>query len=189
MPESAQTFAMISDLDGTLIDSKAVNLDAYEAAFASVTLRFDRELYTQCFGLSFVDMARVLAPGVPAGTLSAIRSAKARAYRELLPGVRVNVGLIRLLTNARAVGTPTALATTASRVNVEAVLETFDLADVFDVVLCAEDVPAGKPAPDCYLLAAEALACAPAHCVVFEDSSIGVEAAERAGCQVVRVVL
>jgi sugar-phosphatase len=49
----------------------------------------------------------------------------------------------------------------------------------------AEDVERGKPAPDCFLLAAERLGFAPDDCLVFEDAAAGIAAAEAAGAEVV----
>jgi mannitol-1-/sugar-/sorbitol-6-phosphatase len=53
------------------------------------------------------------------------------------------------------------------------------------VLIAAEDVERGKPAPDCFLLAAERLGVHIARCLVFEDSAAGVAAAEAAGAMVV----
>lgn len=53
------------------------------------------------------------------------------------------------------------------------------------VMVAAEDVDHGKPAPDCFLLAATRLGVAAADCLVFEDTSAGIAAAEAAGCGVV----
>ena len=55
------------------------------------------------------------------------------------------------------------------------------LADLFDADLSGHDVAHGKPAPDIFLLAAAALAAAPARCVVVEDAPAGIEAARAAG--------
>jgi sugar-phosphatase len=49
------------------------------------------------------------------------------------------------------------------------------------VLVTADDVKVGKPAPDCYLIAARRLGCAPAQAVVLEDSPSGIEAARAAG--------
>jgi HAD superfamily hydrolase (TIGR01509 family) len=103
--------------------------------------------------------------------------------------MRVNEGLVRVLEFARSSGGRTGLATTARRSNVDAVLIGLGLDDLFDAVICAEDVVNGKPAPDCYLAAAHALECAPSECVVFEDSGVGIAAATAAGCATVRVAL
>ncbi|MBY3238309.1 HAD-IA family hydrolase [Rhizobium laguerreae] len=48
----------------------------------------------------------------------------------------------------------------------------------------SEDVQQGKPAPDCFILAAERLSVDPARCLVFEDAEVGIIAATAAGCQV-----
>jgi sugar-phosphatase len=56
-----------------------------------------------------------------------------------------------------------------------------------EVLICAEDVPRSKPAPDGFLLAAEQLGVDPARCVVFEDSQAGVAAGEAAGAAVIVV--
>jgi HAD superfamily hydrolase (TIGR01509 family) len=60
-------------------------------------------------------------------------------------------------------------------------LELIGLGQTFPVVVTAEDVVHGKPAPDMFLLAAEKMGVSPADCVVFEDAVLGLEAARRAG--------
>lgn len=54
-------------------------------------------------------------------------------------------------------------------------------------LVTAEDVARGKPAPDCYLLAAERLGARPEHCLVLEDSAHGVAAGRSAGMDVIAV--
>ena len=186
---ASERLGLLSDLDGTLVDSRDANLESYRIAFAEIGLPFDGALYSRAFGLAFDEMMHLIAPGVGDETLLAVKEAKARAYRDRVPGMRVNSALISLLADAHERGRPTALVTTARRTNVARVVEAFDLGDVFDAVICAEDVDRGKPAPDCYLAAASALELKPEDCVVFEDSPVGVAAAERAGCLVMKVVL
>lgn len=53
-----------------------------------------------------------------------------------------------------------------------------------DVVVTAEDVKHGKPAPDCFLLAAKRLGVDAADCLVFEDAPAGISAAKAAGASV-----
>jgi len=52
-------------------------------------------------------------------------------------------------------------------------------------LVTGEDVLAGKPAPDCYILGAKRLSCAPADCIVFEDAAAGIASAIAAGAEVV----
>jgi beta-phosphoglucomutase-like phosphatase (HAD superfamily) len=51
----------------------------------------------------------------------------------------------------------------------------------FDVTVCGDEVPVGKPAPDIFLQAAQLLQIDPASCVVLEDSFAGIRAAHAAG--------
>lgn len=55
------------------------------------------------------------------------------------------------------------------------------------MLIAAEDVPNGKPAPDCFLLAADRLGVAAADCLVFEDAAAGIAAGEAAGADVMVV--
>jgi sugar-phosphatase len=52
------------------------------------------------------------------------------------------------------------------------------------VLVTGEDVAHGKPAPDCFLAAADALGVSPRDCLVFEDAAAGIAAAEAAGADV-----
>ena len=73
------------------------------------------------------------------------------------------------------------VASNGVRANVEATLVSAKLRSLFDYVVTADDVQHGKPAPDVYLEAARRMQVDPTHCVVFEDSDEGLEAAHRAG--------
>ncbi len=53
------------------------------------------------------------------------------------------------------------------------------------LMIAAEDVTQGKPAPDCFLLAAARLGVDVRDCLVFEDAPAGIAAAETAGASVV----
>jgi sugar-phosphatase len=57
------------------------------------------------------------------------------------------------------------------------------------VLVTAEDVERGKPAPDCFLLAAERLGQRIEDCLIFEDAPAGIQAAEAAGAAVAVVTV
>ncbi|MGL5500875.1 MAG: HAD-IA family hydrolase, partial [Plesiomonas shigelloides] len=82
---------------------------------------------------------------------------------------------------------PMAVGTGSETAVAEALLRHMGLRDYFSVLVGANDVQAHKPAPDTFLLCAEKLGIAPQHCVVFEDAEFGLQAARRAGMDVVDV--
>jgi len=80
-----------------------------------------------------------------------------------------------------------ALASSGSRPGIEVILERFGWQRYFAAVITGEDTPHGKPAPDCFLLAADKLAVSPAACLVFEDTDAGLQAAANAGMKAIDV--
>jgi HAD superfamily hydrolase (TIGR01509 family) len=80
-----------------------------------------------------------------------------------------------------------AVASGGYREIVIATLRALELDGFFDVVVGAEDVLRGKPHPDPFLEAARRLGVEPGNCLVFEDSPLGMEAAQRAGMLAVLV--
>ena len=90
-----------------------------------------------------------------------------------IPGVREALERLSL---------PCCVASSGSRERIELSLRLTGLLDHFGQRLfSADDVERGKPAPDLFLLAAEALGADPGRCVVIEDSPLGIEAANAAG--------
>jgi beta-phosphoglucomutase len=88
---------------------------------------------------------------------------------------------------------PLAIASGALRAEIVRVLERENLARFFPVLVAAEDVGAGKPAPDPYVRAVELLSSAantpldPGDCIAVEDSHWGLESARSAGLRTVAV--
>ncbi|HKP96535.1 MAG TPA: HAD family phosphatase [Fibrobacteria bacterium] len=98
-----------------------------------------------------------------------------------LPGVRV------FLERLRTAGIPRAIGSSTHRLNISTSLEILGLAGFFSAIVSAEDVTAGKPDPQVFLLAAAELDRAPALSVVFEDAPMGIAAALAGGMKAVGV--
>lgn len=178
---------LLFDLDGTLFDTNEANIFAYTKAFERVGLRFDEKAYRSQFGLRFTEMLNEIAPSASPELRTQIKRLKAQFYRENLSLVRPNPMLLDIVKNA-ANKFLTGLVTTASRTNAHNLLAHFDIPlDTFNTIIVGEDVSKSKPDPECYLKAIEALGVTPEQCRVFEDSPHGIEAAKRAGTQVVKV--
>jgi beta-phosphoglucomutase-like phosphatase (HAD superfamily) len=82
---------------------------------------------------------------------------------------------------------PLAVASGGFRRQIEQTLDALGIRSLFNAVVCVEDYARGKPFPDPFLEAARRLNVLPTACLVFEDSPLGLQAAEAAGMQCVFV--
>lgn len=173
----------IFDCDGTLADSMVVHHRAWLSALAAhgATFDFGWELFISRAGMSLPNTVRELNAQFGL-TLDpeAVTTSQRLEYERFLPTVRPIVEVVELALRV-ATSRPVSVASGGERQVVRRTLELIGLGQTFPVVVTAEDVTFGKPAPDMFLLAAEQMGVAPANCVVFEDSVLGLEAAKRAG--------
>lgn len=96
-------------------------------------------------------------------------------------------GIEEVLTVVESNELPKAVATMTSRQKAIGRLTAASLLERFDVIAAGDEVTAGKPEPDLFLLAAERLGVSPANCLVLEDAEPGILGAHRAGMQVFMV--
>ena len=181
--------ALITDLDGTLCDTRMANTVSYEQAFKDAHLEFSRNDYDEAFGLRFEEMFDILAPQATDEQRRTVKSQKQIHYANNLDLVNINEGLVTILKDAKAEGKKLALATTAQSANAIAVLKYFSLYDLFDEMIFGEEVAHGKPDPECYTTIIKRLGISPSECLIFEDSDAGIQAAEASGASVEKVVL
>ncbi|AUX22631.1 glycoprotease [Sorangium cellulosum] len=190
MSSSPPRKAVLWDLDGTLIDSSELHFVAWREALAAEGRTYDRVDHDAMFGMRNDDILRRLVdPGIPEAEIARIAGAKERRYRELaarsgiepLPGARA---WLRALPER---GFRMAIASSAPRENLDAILAATGLTGVLDAVISSEEVSRGKPHPDVFLRAAERVAVPPARCVVVEDAPAGVLAGKRGGMRVIGV--
>ena len=106
-----------------------------------------------------------------------------RLCREDLARFHLALGAEELLDELRERGIPRTIATASRRKNVDFYIESFGLERWFDAerIVYDDGTILGKPAPDFYLRAAEALGLQPKDCIVFEDAVSGLRAAAAAG--------
>lgn len=121
--------------------------------------------------------------------IHAISLRKEALYREILAekGIQALPGVRELLELLHAQGIPTAIGSSTHRLNITLTLQALGLSDRFTAICSAEDVTKGKPDPQVFLLAAEALHMPPEKCLVLEDAQVGIDAALAAGMKAVGV--
>lgn len=177
---------IITDFDGTLVDTFEANFKAYEKAFALNNIALSREQYKACFGLRFDKFMSELEI-FDEKIKESIRDIKSNVYPDFFEYLILNQTLLSLITKAKKGGCMTAIASTARKKNLMNVLKYFNLEDRFDLILAGEDVKIGKPDPEIYLSVMNKLEIMPENTLVFEDSQIGFEAATAAGVKYIPV--
>ena len=90
-------------------------------------------------------------------------------------------GAERLIRDLHAQGKMLAVTSSAVRASIEAILERFDLLRLFTLIVDGSEVTQPKPDPEPYVLTAQKLGLPATGCVVFEDSTVGVQSAKAAG--------
>jgi HAD superfamily hydrolase (TIGR01509 family) len=181
--------AVIFDMDGLMVDTEPLSRRAWEETLQAYGQRLDDGTYGRMIGLRADESAQLVLDNfaLPVSR-EALMARKAAAFAAIrAAGVPVMPGLHALLDALAARGLPWAVATSTVRRQAEAVLAQIGLAGAYQALAGGDEVAAGKPAPDLYLLAAQRLGVAPAHCLALEDSAPGCQAAVAAGMHVVAV--
>lgn len=189
---------MIFDFNGTLSDDEPILLRVFAGLFAEhLGWRLTADEYFARFaGLSDREIVETaVAEQAPPdhrstdGIVERLLRLRREHYLEQVdracPVREDTQALVRAVAGAGALQ---AIVTGAQRADVDLVLARSKVADCFDVVVTEEDVHAGKPDPEGYLLGAERLGVGPAGVLVFEDSVAGIRAARSAGMRCVGVV-
>ena len=175
----AQIRLLITDFDGTLVDTFEANFLAYQKAFAKFGLELTEQQYRSCFGLRFDDFMSQMGIEGDA-TKQGIRNAKGEYYPLFFCKLKVNQSLLSLLKCHKLSGGLTAVASTARKKNLMNALEYIGALDSFSLIFAGEDVSEGKPNPEIYNKVLEKLNVQPEEALVFEDSPVGVESAKAA---------
>ena len=183
--------AVLWDMDGTLLDSEK----HWDVAVRELSLRLGGPMSEQTrratIGASSDGALQVIFDSLGlAHEPEALAEAKEWMYvrvEELFgDGLEWRPGARETLQVVRDAGLAAALVTNTERRLTEPALDVLGR-DFFDVSVCGDEVPSGKPAPDPYLRGAELLGVDPRRCLAVEDSPTGTKAAVAAGCTVLVV--
>jgi len=179
--------AVIFDMDGTLVDSTAPHLDAWEMICDRYGYPCDRQFMATLSGVPTAGTVEILNQKFgldhPVEPLSFEKEA---LFLKLCQTPRRFESVYQILVEQAAIK-PVAVGTGASREHALAQLEPLDMLHRLSALVTACDVLHGKPHPETFLTAAQHIGIAPNRCVVFEDTAIGMQAAAAAGMDCVRV--
>jgi beta-phosphoglucomutase len=176
--------AVLWDMDGTLVDSEELHWRAWRETMADEGISITHDQFLSSFGQRNDSIIPLwLGAGAAPERVRKIESAKEDRFRRLVrdDGVLPLPGAVAWVNRLSESGWLQAVASSAPRANVEAVLGEMGTASYFQAIVSAEDVRRGKPDPEVFLLAASRLGAPPDRCIVVEDAAAGLEGARRAG--------
>jgi beta-phosphoglucomutase-like phosphatase (HAD superfamily) len=177
-PEGTQ--ALLFDCDGTLVDTLSLYRVCWRQAFGRRGFDMSDEWFAEHAGVHVHDFVAAAFPEADPAERAAITD---EGMTMFLASTHLLEPLEHVVEIARACHGRIPLAVVSSGPG-DAVRESLDavgITSMFDVILTLDDVTAGKPDPEGYLLAIERLGADPAHCVAYEDSTVGMDAARAAG--------
>ncbi len=178
--------ALLFDLDGTLVDSDADHLVAFQKVFAPFGISLDRAIYTaHIMGASNAMIGERFLPHVSEAERTAVFEAKEAAYRDGLGALQATRGAGELLHYASERDLRCAVVTNAPRANAERVLAAIGLTERLPIVVIGGELARSKPDPLPYLTALKLTSARAEDALAFEDSLSGVRAAVAAGITVV----
>src|SRR3569833_618320 len=179
--------AYLFDCDGTIADSMPLHYKAWKKALAEYGCTYDEDMFYAWGGKPvrkiIADLNELHGLEMPVDVLA---ENKERLYHAQLPELQ-GIPEVGEHIEAQHGRIPFAVVSGSRRQSVIGSLTALGLLNRFDVLVCAEDYKHGKPAPDAFLLGAQKLGVAPEHCLVFEDTELGIQAATAAGMKSVLV--
>jgi len=180
--------AVVFDLDGVLVDSDHIWHEVREGLARERDGNWSDDAEAAMMGMSSTEWSRymhdVVGVSDPPEEISdeVVRRMRQR-YAEELPLIDGAADAVRRLAGSFRL----AVASSANRALIDAVLAQAGLTRYFDATVSSEEVARGKPSPDVFLEAAHRLGASSDQCAVIEDSANGIRAAHAAGMRVIAI--
>jgi len=179
---------VIFDLDGTLIESEQVWRDVRRDLVTGFGLRWSDDAQLAMMGLRTTEWSRYMHEtlGVPLDQTAIAEHVIAEVADRLSREVPIIPGAAHAL-QALAAAYPLGLATSAARPVADAVLGAAGWGRYFEIVVSADEVERGKPAPNVYLRTLELMEADVRWSAAIEDSGNGIRSARAAALAVVAI--
>ncbi|MCX6740305.1 MAG: HAD family phosphatase [Candidatus Parcubacteria bacterium] len=172
--------AVIFDQDGVIVDSEKINVASALYAFAKLGVQIDEADKKMIIGIHPTDYKNTLLAKYNID-FDEYNKIKREYYYQELDKVEFFSKTVAIIRKLQEENIPLGLVTSSKRSTTEKMMAKAGLAGVFKALICFEDCEQRKPAPDCYLRAAEKLGFEPQECLAVEDSYPGLIAAKASG--------
>jgi pyrophosphatase PpaX len=178
MSAPAKYRAVLFDFDGTLTPSLPLWVKAFHIAVANTGAAFtDEEVIQRFFYRNWAEVAAELR----FASLEKFRNEIHRGLRIAFHDAQLFPEVLSILECCKRQGLQTALVTSAPRVVIDDVMPRLELHELFDHIVCADDVKNFKPHPEPVLMTLAALKRAPSEAIMIGDSTVDILAGKAAG--------
>lgn len=179
--------AVVFDLDGVLTDTAELHFQAWARMAAEEGYPFSRELNEQLKGIGRLESLGIILDAAGRGDLddatrARLAERKNAYFGELIARITPDdllPGILDLLADLRGAGIRIAIASASH--NATEVVRRLGIEGDVDAMVDPSTIARGKPDPEIFLAAAEALGVRPEDCVGVEDARAGIEAINAAG--------
>ena len=174
---------VLFDMDGVIFDTEKAYLETWTKVFARYGYNLKKETYISVMGTgrenAINTFKNTFGNDIP---IEEMYREKDRILKEIIETgqVPMKVGVLEIITYLRENNIKVALATSARRWRAEKQLEMNGIKNLFDSVVCGDEITNLKPNPEIFLKACEKISLSPKECIVIEDSPAGIQAAYRA---------
>jgi HAD superfamily hydrolase (TIGR01509 family) len=182
--------AAIFDLDGLLIDSEPLQVQAWNTYLQRFELELDEYELNNLLGKRASDTAEYFYRryDIPDSPISIYQEQQVIFNSLLEDNLELMPGVTHALTMFKENNVRLALGTTLTiKDTIYDIIERLEISDFFDVIVGADMISGSKPEPVILLACVETLALHPANCLVLDSNRLGVEAALNAGMKIICV--
>ncbi len=181
--------AILFDIDGTLVDSNDLHVDAWMKAFAAHGHQVDRDAVRGQIGKGADMLVPALIPGASEDEAETLGDAHGEAFKsEYLARVRPFPHARDLVARVHEAGLKIALASSASAEELDHYVELIGIAGFVDATTTIDDVQNSKPAGDIVATALGKLGVEPEEALFVGDTPYDIEAGAKCGVGTIAVL-
>ena len=173
-------------MDGTMVDNIAYHFRSFDEYVKRKGLQLQTPFSLRFSGMHSAEIFAIVLgeEQMKNYTIEELERGKEATYREIYSGnVEPVAGLIELLKAAKEAGIKCAIGSSGCRENVNMIIDRLGIADYVDASISGSDVTNGKPHPEIFTKAHEAMGLKAEECIVVEDAVNGILAGVAAGCK------
>lgn len=173
--------AVLFDIDGTLVDSNYIHVDAWSRAFADAGFSVPSWRIHRCIGMDGDKLLESLVGSADSAAALEAKDLHSEYYEDASGRLQVLPGARELLQRMDDSGLTVVLATSAPEDELATLRDLLDVEDIVSVVTSAEDADVAKPSPEIVEVALQRAAVDPSNAVMIGDSVWDMKAATRVG--------